>query len=95
MLKIEGRPVYFAPFLPAIILFGPNGQNLDVMAHELVHAELAHRSSALLRIYKIPSWFDEASQCRWKIERHMLKLLLLNAKITSNSKVLNLQTSTV
>lgn len=49
----------FAPLLPAIVVLGPNGQTVDVAAHELAHAELAQRTSVLLRSYRFPTWFDE------------------------------------
>ena len=49
----------FAPWLPTVIVLGPDGLNVDVMAHEWAHAELAARTSALLRTYKVPTWFDE------------------------------------
>lgn len=49
----------FAPLLPAVILLGPAGQNVDVIAHEWVHAELANRVGVLVRSWRLPTWFDE------------------------------------
>ena len=43
----------------ACIFIGPNGQNVDVVAHELMHAELHHRVGAVKRFLEIPTWFDE------------------------------------
>jgi hypothetical protein len=43
----------------ACIFIGPGGRNVDVVAHELMHAELQHRVGALKRILEIPTWFDE------------------------------------
>ena len=42
----------------ACIFFGPKGQNVDVIAHELMHAELHHRVGAVKRFLEIPTWFD-------------------------------------
>jgi len=41
------------------VLIGPRGQNVDVIAHELVHAELFHRTSFLSQNIRIPVWFLE------------------------------------
>jgi hypothetical protein len=43
----------------ACVFIGPGGRNVDVVAHELMHAELQHRVGALKRILEIPTWFDE------------------------------------
>lgn len=43
----------------AYIVLGTNGQNIDVVSHELVHAELFHRIGYFDRWFKIPLWFDE------------------------------------
>ena len=58
-LDVSHGTTRFAPLLPAIIVLGPEGQNIDVAAHEFFHAELAARTSVLLRSYAIPTWFDE------------------------------------
>ena len=49
----------FAPGLPAIILLNQDGHNVDVIAHEWAHAELAERIGVLPRTYQIPTWLDE------------------------------------
>jgi hypothetical protein len=43
----------------ACITVGANGQNIDVIAHELMHAELNQRVGAWQRFRQIPPWFDE------------------------------------
>ena len=40
-------------------MVGPKGQNLDVVAHELMHAELFERVGFWGRFTQIPVWFDE------------------------------------
>lgn len=49
----------FAPGLPAVVLLGPNGQNIDVAAHEWAHAELSARTGVLVRSWRLPTWLDE------------------------------------
>ncbi|MEH0155831.1 DUF1570 domain-containing protein [Limibacter armeniacum] len=41
------------------IVLGPNGLNIDVISHEMTHAELIHRVGWFNREYEIPTWFDE------------------------------------
>ena len=43
----------------AYIVVGENGKNIDVVSHELVHAELFHRIGYVNRWLQIPVWFDE------------------------------------
>lgn len=43
----------------ACVMIGPSGQNVDVVAHELMHAEIHHRAGAVARFLEIPTWFDE------------------------------------
>ena len=40
-------------------MVGPSGQNLDVVAHELMHAEIAERVGWWGRFTQLPVWFDE------------------------------------
>jgi len=40
-------------------MIGPNGQNVDVVAHELIHVEIHHRVGWLQRWLQVPAWFDE------------------------------------
>lgn len=58
-LNVSHGTARFAPFMPSFIVVGPFGINTDVIAHEWMHAEIAARTSALLRTYRIPTWFDE------------------------------------
>jgi len=41
------------------MIVGPKGQNIDVVAHELMHAELFDRVGFWGRITEVPVWFDE------------------------------------
>jgi hypothetical protein len=41
------------------LVLGPDGMSVDVVAHEMMHAELSERIGWLRRELKIPAWFDE------------------------------------
>ncbi|MEG7517018.1 hypothetical protein ACNF4K_27520 [Klebsiella pneumoniae] len=41
------------------IFIGPHGQNVDVFAHELMHAEMGVRVGYLADRHKLPIWFKE------------------------------------
>jgi hypothetical protein len=41
------------------VIIGPQGTNVDVVAHELLHAELSERVGPWRRSSEIPAWFDE------------------------------------
>ena len=41
------------------VFIGPKGQNTDVTAHELMHAEIEHRAGYWRRWIEVPVWFDE------------------------------------
>ncbi len=41
------------------ILIGPKGQNIDVVAHELMHQELLERVGSWRMLTQVPVWFDE------------------------------------
>ena len=43
----------------ACVIIGPDGTNVDVVAHELLHAELFARVGPWRRFREIPAWFDE------------------------------------
>ncbi len=43
----------------ACVVIGPRGRNLDVIAHELMHAELFERVGSWRRFTSVPTWFDE------------------------------------
>ncbi|MCC5945096.1 MAG: hypothetical protein JJT94_09175 [Bernardetiaceae bacterium] len=49
---------HFSP-IGTYIVVGEDGANVDVIAHELCHAELAARLGWWLRYRKLPTWFDE------------------------------------
>ena len=41
------------------VMIGAKGRNLDVVAHELMHAEIVHRVGYWRRLTALPVWFDE------------------------------------
>lgn len=41
------------------IVFGPKGQNVDVIAHEYTHAEVHYRVGWLNHLLNVPTWFNE------------------------------------
>lgn len=41
------------------VLIGPKGQNVDVVSHELMHAETADRIGFVAKFTELPTWFDE------------------------------------
>jgi hypothetical protein len=41
------------------VVMGPNGRTVDVVAHELLHAEVFTRLGHWRRQLEIPTWFDE------------------------------------
>lgn len=43
----------------ACVFVGPKGANVDVVAHELVHAGVFDRVGPWVRMMQIPVWFDE------------------------------------
>jgi len=43
----------------ACVMIGPNGQSVDVVAHEFTHGEIHHRVGWLKRWLRLPAWFDE------------------------------------
>lgn len=43
----------------ACVMIGPQGRSTDIVAHELLHAEVAHRVGAWTYAVKLPTWFDE------------------------------------
>jgi len=61
LTSIDGRPVpgttYNMPWREYILL-SPEGNNVDVMSHELVHAEIFHRLG-YIKSRKLPIWFNE------------------------------------
>ncbi len=43
------------------IIIGPEGQNVDVIAHEMLHAELQQRVGLMRLLKEVPVWFDEGA----------------------------------
>lgn len=60
-IKQYGNAYGVAYFIPgkSFVVIGPEGHNADVIAHELMHAELNQRVGYWKRMTQIPSWFDE------------------------------------
>jgi hypothetical protein len=56
---VPGKP-YSIPGATYIVLT-PDGNNVDVVAHELVHAEIAHRLGYLDYSLSLPVWFNEGA----------------------------------
>jgi hypothetical protein len=49
---------YRTPFCDCIYL-GPQGRNVDVVAHEMAHTELTARTGYWRATRQVPTWFDE------------------------------------
>ena len=58
-VNVETASARFAPLLPTVFVIGPKGQNVDVIAHEIAHAEIRTRVGLLARDFRLPTWFDE------------------------------------
>lgn len=43
------------------IIIGPTGQNIDVISHEMLHAEIQKRVGLWRFLKEIPVWFDEGA----------------------------------
>ena len=43
------------------IFLGPKGLSTDVIAHELVHAEVRHRTNLFVELTQLPAWFIEGT----------------------------------
>lgn len=56
----ETASMHRAPHRACIVL-GPRGQNVDVIAHEWLHAEIMHRVGFVRFLTEIPVWFDEGA----------------------------------
>ena len=41
------------------VMIGPKGENIDVVSHELMHAEIGYRMGDWARFTQLPVWFDE------------------------------------
>ncbi|WP_019677204.1 hypothetical protein [Arsukibacterium perlucidum] len=49
---------HVSPFGTCLVV-GPKGQNVDVMAHEFVHAEIYARLGWVAWVLEMPRWFEE------------------------------------
>ena len=81
----------------AAIVLGPDGINVDVIAHEMLHAELCKRIGWLNRELRLPVWFDEGlamqvdyrdsySEAAWQQKSEEGRLAPKMETITSRSK---------
>lgn len=48
-------------FFRECVFLGPKGLNTDVIAHELVHAEVRYRTDFLVEHTELPAWFIEGT----------------------------------
>ena len=48
----------YIPYRSCVVV-GPNGRDVDIIAHEQLHAEIHHRVGHWNRVTQIPTWFDE------------------------------------
>jgi hypothetical protein len=56
----SGSPAnYFGTPLGTYVVISPQGLNVDVISHEMCHAELTHRVGWLTMTREIPQWFNE------------------------------------
>jgi hypothetical protein len=56
----NGSPAnYFGTPLGTYVVISPQGLNIDVISHEMCHAELTHRIGWLTMSREIPQWFNE------------------------------------
>ncbi len=56
----EAGSMHRLPWRSCIII-GPKGHNTDIIAHEMVHAEIQHRVGFWRFLKEIPVWFDEGA----------------------------------
>jgi hypothetical protein len=61
------------------VVIGPDGQNTDVVSHELLHAEVIHRVGWINYMYNIPFWFGEGIAT---IVDHREHILVKNISLT-------------
>ncbi|MPV85690.1 hypothetical protein [Ostreibacterium oceani] len=64
---------YLTPWESYIIL-DANKIGIDVVAHELVHAEILARLGYLKRTMEIPTWFDEGAALQVDFRHHYIDL---------------------
>ena len=74
------------------VIVGAKGQNIDVTAHELMHAEIAHRVGYWRRFTQLPVWFDEGLAMQVD-DRPIYTLSLSESESTTVDYVKSQQTS--
>jgi hypothetical protein len=86
IMKVYGGNAYnragrtYLTLLGSYIILGPEGaRNIDIMSHELAHAELANRIGHGNR-GEIPSWFDEGLAVQFDRRVPELDLKIVNAE---------------
>lgn len=58
--SISGSPAnYFGTPLGTFVVISPQGLNVDVLSHEMCHAELTHRVGWFTMSREVPQWFNE------------------------------------
>ena len=64
----------YIPYRSCVVV-GPKGHDVNILAHETLHAEIHHRVGHWYRLTQIPTWFDEglAMQVDFR-ERYMWSL---------------------
>ena len=55
--------IHLTPF-GSYIIISPDGANVDVLSHEICHAELLKRAGWFIKSAQIPAWFDEGLALR-------------------------------
>jgi len=65
--------LYFTPWQNYLVLSYKN-MNIDVISHELVHAEIVHRLGYFTRQQEIPTWFDEGAALQVDLRPNYTKI---------------------
>lgn len=68
-------------FFRECIFLGPKGLNTDVLAHELVHAEVRHRTDLFVELTQLPAWFIEGTGIKADFRK---PFLLENIDVTND-----------
>jgi len=76
---------YISPINNYVVI-GYKGLNIDVIAHELLHAETAYRLGYITRQFKFPIWIDEGISMQVDYRKKY------NVDILSDSEIKRIQT---
>jgi hypothetical protein len=58
--SVSGSPAnYFGTPMGTFVVISPQGLNVDVISHEMCHAELTHRVGWFTMSHEVPQWFNE------------------------------------